>query len=1143
MKLTFFLSMFTIIQLCAAESYSQLTKLTLKLEDVKISDALNEIENQSEFFFLYSPKLIDVERKVNIDAERESIKDILSNIFDEKVKFVAYDKQIILTPSDVTSPTMTMQQQKITGTVSDKNGPIPGVNVVVTGTTQGTMTDILGKYTIEVPKGSKSLSFSFIGMEPQEITIGTLTQIDVIMAESAIGLDEVVVIGYGTQTKKSLTGSISSVNASALSEGTSANAITRLQGKASGVSIINSHVPGGDAIINIRGLGTINSNNPLFVIDGVPTKYGTAQINPNEIESLTILKDATSAAIYGARGANGVIIITTKRGTAGKAKISFTARYGIGSIPKTYDLLNTQEYSELLWLQAKNEGKPPSNILYGSGATPTIPDYVVPAGKMNGDALADPALYNYTPGANFYNITKANKTGTDWYGVILKKAPMKEYNLSLSGGGEKGTYAFNVGYSTEEGVIKYTSFDRYSIRSNADSKVNKWLKVGESLGITYSISKGNHNDNNESSPISEAYRIQPIIPVYDIMGNFAGTKATGTGDGSNPLAMLVRAKDDFGKDLRGIGNGYAEIQFMKGLTFKSLFGFDYRVNNVRSIFRQNPEFQESKLTDQLTMSNNYTTQWNWANTLNYIKAFGGHTLNVLVGSEAISSSYFYLMGYRSTFFSSDINYMNLDAGESDKDNSGNSNDSKTASYFGRINYNYMSKYLLEATFRRDGSSMFGANNRWGSFPAVSVGWSLSEESFMAGIKEAVYNLKIRGGYGVSGNDNIGLYNGFSTFSSNSGSSFYSITGAPSSVVAGFYNSKVGNPDAKWETTSTTNIGIDVAVLKNTLTATLDVWERKTKDMLFQVAIPNVAGAAIAHSVNIGDMDNKGFDLNINYTNKAMNGDLTYDLGLTLSHYKNKIVKISNNTAEFLNGDDYREMIYTRATVGTAFPEFYGLIVDGIFKTQAEADAYAPEYGGGYNIAGHFKFRDVNGDGVVDDNDRTYIGSPHPKFTAGLDMNIGYKAFNLTAFFYSSYGNKLVNYVKRWIDYIPQSSCNHSKDRLYKSWGSPYLSNNADAILPLADEDITSSYPSTAFLEDGSFLRLKTLQLSYTLPKNISQKLMIENMQVYVQGTNLFTLTKYKGLDPEVNASGVNLGIDAGQWPTASQIVFGIKLDL
>ncbi len=1036
-----------------------------------------------------------------------------------------------------------LQQKQVNGRITDASGnPLTGVNIMEKGTINGVISDQNGNYTITVASPNSILSFSFIGYTTQDITVGTQTVVDIKLTESMSALDEIVVVGYSTQSRKSVTGAVSTVNAAELSDGTSANAITRLQGKAAGVSIINSHVPGGDAIINIRGLGTINNNNPLYVIDGVPTKSGTSQLNPNEIESITVLKDATSAAIYGARGANGVIIVTTKRGSPGKTKVSFSARYGLSSVTNTYDLLNTQEYGELIWLESKNQGKVPSSELYGSGETPTIPDYIVPAGKMNGDPLTDPALYNGTPGSDFYNITKASKEGTDWYGAILQKAPMKEYNLALSGGGEKGTYAFNIGYLTEEGIVKFTSFDRYSIRSNADSKVNKWLKIGESLGVSYSLGKGQRSDNGEDSPISAAYRMQPIIPLYDIMGNFAGTKATGAGDETNPLATQTRDQDDFGKDLRAIGNGYADIQLMKGLNLKSLFGFDYRTYNERDIFRQNPEFQESKPADLLSMSSNYTIQWNWANTLNYTKTFGAHTINVLLGTEAISTTYFGIQAARSTYSSDNVLYMYLNSGEKDQTNSGDGFESRTASYFGRLNYDYLNKYLLEVTLRRDGSSMFGANNRWGNFPAVSVGWRISEEAFMANSKKYINNLKFRGGYGVSGNDELGNnYNGYSTYNVNYGSSFYSITGSPNTAAAGFYASKIGNPDAKWETTSTMNIGIDVAAFNNTFTATIDIWQRKTKDMLFQVAIPSVAGSAVAPSVNIGDMNNRGFDLNLNYANKAMNGDLTYNMGLTLSHYKTEVLKISNNETEFISGGDYREMVYTRASKGTSFPEFYGLIVDGYFQDEADAASYPATYDT-YNLPGHFKFRDVNGDGIVNDDDRTYIGSPHPKFTAGLNMDIAYKAFNLSAFFYSSYGNKVVNYVKRWIDY-KQFKGNRSKDRLYKSWGSPYLADNADAILPLADEAVASQYPSTAFLEDGSFLRLKTLQLSYNLPNKICQKLMMENLQVYVQGTNLFTLTKYKGLDPEVNNFGVNLGIDAGQWPTARQIVFGIKLDL
>jgi TonB-dependent starch-binding outer membrane protein SusC len=1037
-----------------------------------------------------------------------------------------------------------LQQKQVTGTIKDAAGnPLVGVNIVEKGTLNGAISDVNGKFSLTVASPSSMVMFSFVGYTTQEVAVGNQTTIDIVLVESMSTLEEIVVVGYSTQTRKSLTGAVTTVNSAALSKETTANAITRLQGKAAGVNIMNAKAPGGGATISIRGLGTINNNTPLFVIDGVPTKSSMSEINPDEIETLTVLKDASSAAIYGARGANGVILITTKRGASGKAKVSFSARYGQSSFSNYYDLLNTQEYGEMLWLEAKNQGVAPSNILYGTGSTPTIPDYVVPAGKMEGDPLTDPALYNHTPGSGFYNITKANKTGTDWYDAILQPGIMSEYNLSLTGGSDKGTYAFTAGYYTEKGVVKYTGFDRYSLRSNSDAKITNWLTIGESLGLTYSVGHGNRSEYGEGIPISQAYRMQPIIPVYDIAGNFAGTKATGTGNGENALAVLYRDRDDISHNLRGIGNAYAEFQLMKGLRFKTLFGFDYRPYDSKDIFRQNPEFQESKPSDILTMSSGQTLQYNWANTLNFTRVIAtDHTLNILLGTEAVSSQSTDISASRSTYFSDDANYMYLNSGEKDQANSGGGSEVKWMSYFGRLNYDYKGKYLIEGTIRRDGSSRFGENSRWGTFPAFSGGWRLSEENFMSSTKNIIDNLKLRAGWGLSGNDEVGNYNGFSTFSANAANGSYSINGSPTSSAAGFYASALGNPDAKWETTQTTNIGIDVALLKNTLTMTLDVWQRKTKDMLFAQAIPQVAGNASAPSINIGDMDNKGYDLNLNYQNKALNGDLTYNLGLTLSHYKNEIVKISSKETEFISGSAFREMVYTRAQMGTAYPEFFGLIVDGYFQSQAEADAYPKEYGGTYNIAGHFKFRDVNGDGVVNDNDRTYIGSPHPKFTAGLNADVAYKGLSLSAFFYSSYGNDIANFVSRWTDYS-QFTGNRSKDRLYKSWGSPYLANPADAVLPLADLSTVSQYPSTAFIEDGSFLRLKTLQLGYTLPKQISQKLNMNRLEFYIQGTNLFTITNYKGLDPELSRGGINMGIDDGQWPTSRQFVIGLRLDI
>ena len=1037
------------------------------------------------------------------------------------------------------------QQQTITGVVTDSqtNEAMPGVNVVVKGTTIGTMSGIDGRFSLPVSDPNTILVFSFIGYTSQEVPVAGRSNITISLAADLQQLEEVVVVGYGSQTRKSLTGAISAVNSQALAKETSANAITRLQGKASGVEVLNARAPGAEATITIRGLGTINNNAPLFVIDGVPTKSATSQLNPDEIESVTVLKDASSAAIYGARGANGVIIVTTKRGTSGKARVSFNSRTGFSNFNNWYDLLNTREFGEMVWLQAKNMGLAPSHILYGSGAEPVIPDYVYPTAAMEGDPGTLPDAYVYAPGTSAYNnITKANKEGTNWFEEVSQTGVLQEYNLALSGGNEGTTYAFNIGYLNEKGIVKYTEFDRYSLRSNSDAHPTKWLTIGESLGLTYTVGKGDRSEANEWSPIGYSTRMAPIIPVYDIMGRFAGTRGTGT-EGTNPLSVAYRGRDNYQRGLRGLGNVYGEIRFMEGLRLKSLFGFDYRPYENKSISRQSPEAQEASLTDVLSISSGTTIQWNWANTLNFTRVLADvHRVNLLLGTEAVAVSSNSFSASRSTFFSDDVNYMYLDAGEQNQVNSGSGSDVKWMSYFGRFNYDYREKYLLEATLRYDGSSRFGANSRWGTFPAFSAAWRVSDESFMESTENILSNLKFRLGWGKSGNDEVGNYNGFSTFSSNQSSASYPITGSISSANAGFYSSAFGNPDAQWETTTTTNVGFDLGFLQNTLTATVDIWRRKTEDMLYRISIPMVNGAASAPSVNIGDMDNKGYDLNIDYRNKAIGGSLTYSFGLTFSQYRNKILKISGKESEFINGGEFRYMRYTRAQMGTAYPEFYGLIVDGIFQTQDEATEHPPIYGGAYNIAGHFKYRDVNGDGMVNDNDRGYIGTPHPKFTAGFNTDIAYKGIGLSAFFYARYGNKVANYIRRFYDFT-QFNGNRSKDRLYRSWGSPYLADNADAVLPLADTRVESQYPSTAFLEDGSFLRLKTLQLSYSLPKSLMQKLTVSKIDIYVQGTNLFTMTKYKGLDPEIPVSGINAGVDASQWPTSRQIVFGLRLDI
>lgn len=1036
----------------------------------------------------------------------------------------------------------------ITGKVTDANGEsMPGVTIQVKGTTSGTVTQADGTYRLSVPADATTLVFSFVGMKTQEIGIAGQSVIDVMLEEEVTALSEIVVVGYATQTKASVTGSVTSVSGTALESEAGANPIQRLQGKASGVNITSAHTPGGDANVLIRGVGTINNSAPLMIVDGVPTKYGFSQINPNEIESVTVLKDASSAAIYGARGANGVIIITTKRGESGKTRVSFNAVMGMGNATNQYDLLNTQEFGELSWRQAAYEGKDistyPVSQLYGTGATPEIPDYINPNRAVEGSPAVDPANYIADPG-NFTPITRANKVGTDWYDEIYRTAYRKDLNLTLSGGTDKGTYAFTAGYLSEDGILIHTNFDRYSLRSNADAKLNKWLAIGQSLGLTYTQRKGNNTYNSEASPISQAYRMQPIVPVYDIMGNFAGTKANGTGNGENPVAVLWRDRMDRGNNLRGIGNFYVEATALKDIKIKSLFGFDYRSYNGKDIFMKNPEFTEAKPTDNMTASNNYTLQWTWTNTINYTKTLADvHKISLLAGTEATSSYYRNLTAFRSTFFSTDEDFMYLNAGTSDIQNTEDGNEEKWASYFGRLNYSFMDRYLIEATVRRDGSSRFGANNKWSTFPAFSLGWRISEEGFMAGTKAYLSYLKFRGGWGVSGNDELGSpYNGYSTFYSNPQFTNYGIAGNATVSTPGYSHDRLGNPDAQWETTYTTNVGFDAAFLNNTITATFDMWWRDTKDMLYRLPLPAVVGSLQAPSVNVADMHNTGFDIEIGYNNKALGGDLTYNVGLVLSHYKNEIKSLAPGI-EYFDGNSFRQITYSRVAVGHAFPEFFGYQVDGIFNTAEEAAAAEPAFGTGYNQPGHFDFRDVSGpdgvpDGIISADDRTWIGSPHPKFTAGLNINLNYKNFGFSTFLYSSYGNKMINVVKRWIDYS-QFNGNRSHDALYDSW----TPDNMGASLPAFDSDPITQYASSAFVEDASYLRCKNMQLSYDLPSSLINKLGMSNFQIYVLASNLFTITKYSGLDPEVNTSGVDLGHDHGAWPSVRWYSLGLKVDL
>jgi TonB-linked SusC/RagA family outer membrane protein len=1125
--------------LLAGNSYSQSARLSLNLQQVTVDQVLAAIEDQSEFYFLYNNKLVDVTRKVNINAENQPINKILNGLFaNSNVDYIVIDRQIVLSPGEFISKTkIKLQPITITGQVTDENGEtLPGVAIMVKGTTRGTLTNVEGEYTIEVEDRSAVLVFSMVGFITKEIMVSDQTIINVNMEVDVIGLGDVIVIGYGTSERGELTGSISTVSSEQLVNIPALDATEALKGTVSGITAIESHTPGEGAIIRVRGLGTINNNDPLWVVDGVPG----AEVIPSEIESISILKDASSQAIYGARAANGVILVTTKSGKRNqKTRINISVQNGISRNITDFDLLNTKEYGEYLWLCAKNEGIVDYvHAQYGSGSEPDIGDYLLPARASDVDYSLYDDLMVHEDGDDTYLITKTNKEGTDWMKEASQNAPFQQYNIEIDGGGQNTNYAFIGSFLNEEGILKYTGFERYSLRSNITANLTDWLEVGERIGGYYKMDWGNQSNYGHGSMIADCYRLPPFIPVYDVMGNFAGSGVPDGGNGSNPLFELWSARNDFEKNISAIGNIYANINLFQGLSFKSLFGFDLGSSHRNDFSFVEVAESERGTYDGLNERSSIGIQWNWTNTISYDNTFGNkHNINVVLGTEAISSEYRYISASRNEFFSKSPIYMQIDVGERDVGNSGNMSEWSLLSQFGRLHYSLANKYIIQATLRHDGSSRFGAGYRWGIFPAFSVGWRISEENFMSFSEGWLDFLKIRAGWGQGGNDQIGNYNGFTTFSSNPRNSYYPIAGSNNAASAGFQSDAIGNPDTHWETTTTINGGIDATLLNN-INLTLDIWQRITEDMLYQKRIPDVYGQASAPSINVGEMKNIGFDLELGYQGSALNRDFRYNVALNISHWKNEIVKLTGEEGEYLEGGG------ARGEVGHSFPEFYGYIVEGIFQTQAEADAHPPAFGSGgtYNEAGHFKFKDVNEDGVIDSDDRTWIGSPHPDFTAGLNIILQYKEFTLTTNLYSSYGNMINNSSRRYIDFhVYQTS--HAKRTLYESWGSPYLKNNEDAIMPkVRFNDAGHKEFSTYFVEDGSYLRMGNLILSYNFTK-LLPGLNSNRLEIYAQITNLFTLTKYSGLDPEIGRSGMSTGQDPGSWPKPRQYLIGVSIGL
>ncbi|MDI9865301.1 TonB-dependent receptor [Flectobacillus sp. DC10W] len=1031
------------------------------------------------------------------------------------------------------------QERKVTGKVlsaADGQG-LPGASVMVKGTKVGVATGAGGEFTIAVKGASDVLLITSVGFQNQEVRVGTQSSITVRLSEDVANLTEVVVTGYGTQSKRDITGAVTTVNAKDLQSVPATTFAQQLQGRASGLSIVNDATPGGNATVRIRGFGTIGNNDPLFIIDGVPTE-NQGNLNPNDIETIQILKDASSASIYGSRAANGVVIITTKKGKAGVPKITFSAYYGSQKVSNDVQSLNAKELGQYLYLADKYAGKTPSHGQYtfGPNGEVTIPDYVFPSAGKAGTPGVDPKLYSLTPD-NIYAITKS--ADTYWWGELTQTAPISNYQLTASGGTDNSRYALSLGYFSQDGVVKFIGYDRYTLRTNTEfSALKKRLRVGENFTVSIDNRKGGYNNNEEQNAVSGSYKHHPLLPVYDIAGNFAGSRGANLGNNSNPYATLYRQKDDRLYRMRGFGNVFMEFDILPNLTAKTSFGVDVTTENKKELGRANPEYVEGSFNNSSTSRTNYDYQWVWQNTLSYNKTFNeSHKVDAYVGLESIKQFGEYFGASRNGYAFEVVPIMSyLDLGDPTKVSNYGSvgNDYTLSSQFGKINYSYEGKYLVQLIVRNDASSRFLSASRNAFFPAASLGWRLSEEKFIKDQLPFFNDLKLRFGWGKTGNQKIGKYNAYTTYRSDIYHAGYPIDGNQTTPTIGYDASAFGNPNAKWESTTSTNIGLDAALFGSKLTFELDIWNRKTTDMLFTTPITFTAGDATAPAFNVGGMTNKGVDFGVNYKNSV--GDFRYGIGANISTYRNNVDKLdaSPNTRYFGYGSRVPAVTVTQA--GLPVSSFYGYKVLGIFQSDDEAKAW-PAYGD-YNKAGKFKIADINGDGKITDDDRTIIGNPHPDFTYGLNFNFGYKSFDLTIFCNGTQGNDVFNYTRYFSDFNTFQG-NRSKRALYDAWQP----TNKSGTVPIMDaNDQISSRPSSYFIEDGSYFRIKNVQLTYNLPRKIGSKLGLDNAQVYLQAQNLATFTKYSGLNPEIQTGTDNtLGFDGGYMPVSRTFILGVNL--
>ncbi len=1014
-------------------------------------------------------------------------------------------------------------QTKYKGKVigSDDKLPVIGASVRIQGSTTGAVTDVNGEFTLTLTPG-QTLVVSYIGYQSQEVKVGASTILTITLVAGSNALNEVVVTGYGSQRKKDITGSVAVVNVANMKSVPGGQAAALLQGQAAGVTVINNGQPGGGSSVRVRGVTSIGNSNPLYVIDGVQGKLD--DINVNDIESIQVLKDAGSAAIYGVQGSNGVVVVTTKRGKTGRATITYDAYYGSQKPLKDgFNLAGSQEYADAIQRSVGSVQFP------GTGGA-ILKDYITPTAANEGDPGTNLATYNITTN----QITKTNKTGTDWFHEVFKSAPRTFHNITASGGSEKSTYLMSANYLNEQGTLLNTFLKRYALRANTNFAIGDHVRVGENAYLYYKSNPSIQNQN-EGNAISYTYREPPVIPVYDVAGNFAGTKSAGLGNPQNPFANQTRQKNNRGNDWVIQGNVYAEVDFLKHFTARTSFGGTFD-NNYSYFFTatayENGEGNANP--NSFTENATFNSQYLWTNTLNYSQKFGKHDVKLLIGSESNKINNRGVQGGRSNYLiSQDPNYVNLNTGSPAGPSNSNINIYYRTLYsvFAKLDYAFNDKYLLSATVRRDGASVFAPAKRYGVFPSVTAGWRISQESFMKDISW-LNDLKIRGGYGKLGSiSNIDILNATNLFDANPQNAYYDIGGTGNSAQLGVNRSQIGNPNTTWEKDAITNVGFDATLLNNKLEIGFELYKKDIKDLLIRPKILATYGGATAAFINAGNITNKGFDFNVTYHGN-IGSDLKFDLTGNITAYKSRVVSLPPDQKYIIKNSSGSTRIgnFTRIEAGQPLGAFYGYVVERLFRDDADVTNSPTQSGA---EPGLFKYKDVNGDKKITDADRTYFGNPNPDFTYGFTINTTYKNFDLNAFFYGSKGNQNINYVKYWTDFPQVFKGNVSKGIIANSWTPTNQNASIPKLTSHANDSNTSQFNSY-YMESGSYLRLKTLTLGYNIPNSALKQIGISRFRVYLQGANLFTITKYKGLDPEIQPSDLNdnsnYGIDFGNYP-------------